>query len=195
MTHPFAGLHICEKSKRSYDALKGRIEKYRPDSQVLHGDANEKISEIVNEIPQGSLSLAFLDPYGLHLEFETLCVLAKRRTDLIIFFPDHLDALRNWEQNYLHNPDSNLDRCLGEGADWRSKLEKTSQDRWAEELGNMYVKQIRSLGYSEFEYERISMKGHPLYRLIFCAHHPLASKLWRGISRTRPDGQRTFGFD
>ena len=193
--HPFDGLHLCEKSKRSCNALSSRIDKIRSDSQVLHGDANKKIHEIVKEIPKGTLSLAFLDPYGLHLEFDTLKVLSDIRADLIIFFPDHLDALRNWEKSYLKNPRSNLDCCLGSGADWRSILNKTSQSRLAEVLRGLYVGQIKSIGYTEFEYERIKMKGHPLYVLIFCSRHPFAAKLWRGISGTKPDGQRTFSFD
>jgi three-Cys-motif partner protein len=193
--HPFDKLHLCEKVKRKYNALKSRIDKVRPDSQVLHGDANKKIHDIVKEIPQGTLSLAFLDPYGLHLEFETLKVLSDVRADLIIFFPDHLDALRNWEHNYLDNPDSNLDRCLGSGADWRSILDKTPHKSLAEVLRKSYVDQIRSLGYTEFEYERIKMKGHPLYILIFCSRHPLAAKLWRGIAGEKPNGQRTFPFE
>lgn len=193
--HSFDKLHLCEKIKRKYDALKSRIGQIKPDSQVLHGDANKEIHEIVKEIPQGTLSLAFLDPYGLHLEFGTLRVLSDIRADLIIFFPDHLDALRNWEKNYLNNPNSNLDRCLGSGADWRSILNRTPQARLAEVLRELYVAQIKLLGYAEFEYERIKMKGHPLYVLIFCSRHPLAAKLWRGIAGKKPDGQRTFPFD
>ena len=192
--HPFDRLHLCEKNKRRHNALKLRIDEIRPDSQIFHGDANKKIHEIVKEIPQGTLSLAFLDPSGLHLEFETLKVLSDIRADLIIFFPDHLDALRNWEKNYLDNPNSNLDRCLGSGADWRSILNKTPRDRLAEVLRKLYIGQIKSLGYTEFEYERIKMKGHPLYILIFCSRHPVAAKLWRGISQKKPNGQRTFKF-
>jgi len=193
--HRFNRLHLCEMNKRKYAALKSRIDEVRPDSQVLHGDANVKIQEIVQEIPQGALSLAFLDPYGLHLEFETLKLLSDIRADLIIFFPDHLDALRNWEHNYLENPDSNLDRCLGSGADWRSIINKTPRNRLAEVLRELYVRQIKSLGYIYFEYERISTEAHPLYILIFCSRHPLAAKLWRGIAGKKPDGQRTFKFD
>jgi len=193
--HPFDRLHLCEKNKRKYNALKSRIDQISPGSQVVHGDANKKINGIVEEIPQRTLSLAFLDPYGLHLDYETLRVLSNIRADLIIFFPDHLDALRNWEKSYLNNPNSNLDRCLGSGADWRSILNKTAQFRLAEVLRKLYVGQIRSLGYTEFEYERISFKGHPLYVLIFCSRHKVAAKLWRGISGKKPDGQRTLRFD
>jgi len=194
--HKFARLHICEKNKRKFDALKSRIGEIRQDSQLLNGDANEKISEIVKDIPQGSLSLAFLDPYGLHFDYETLKVLSNIRADLIIFFPDHLDALRNWEYNYLDNPNSNLDHCLGYGTDWRSLLNKVPSQQRAEVLRKLYVGQLRDqLGYTEFEYERISLKQHPLYILIFCSRHKLAAKLWRGISVKKPNGQRTFRFD
>jgi three-Cys-motif partner protein len=193
--HAFDRLHLCEKNRRKYNALISRINTARPDSQVLHGDANAKIRHVVREIPEGTLSLAFLDPYGLHLDFETVKVLSDVRADLIIFFPDRLDALRNWERYYLNKPDSNLDRCLGAGADWRSIIDRTPRDRLAEVLRGSYVKQIKSLGYTEFEYERISAKDHPLYILIFCSRHPLAAKLWRGISGKKPNGQRVFPFE
>jgi three-Cys-motif partner protein len=190
----FDRLHLCEKKKHKYEALNSRISQIKPGSQILHGDANEKINEIVPAISQGSLALAFLDPSGLHLEFDTLKVLSDIRADFIIFFPDHLDALRNWEHNYLDNPNSNLDRCLGKGSDWRSIINGTPRDRLAEVLRDLYVSQIKSLGYTQFEYERVFMKSHPLYILIFCSRSKLAAKLWRGISRTKSDGQRTFDF-
>jgi len=192
--HPFTILHLCEKNKRKYSVLKARIERIKPDSQILHGDANKKIHEIIKEIPKNTLSLAFLDPYGLHFDFETLKILSDVRADIIIFFPDHLDALRNWEKYYLNNPRSNLDRCLGSGADWRLIINKTARERLAEVLRELYVEQIKSLGYTQFEYERIMMKGHPLYILIFCSRSTLAAKLWRGISQKKPNGQRTFKF-
>lgn len=193
--HRFNRLHLCEKRKRQYSALCSRILNIRPDSQVLHGDANQIFHDIVTEIPSGALSFAFLDPSGLHLEFETLRALSRIRADLLIFFPDHLDALRNWEHNYLDNPDSNLDRYLGPGADWRSIINRTPPDRCAEVLRDLYVGQIKTLGYNEFEYRRISSKGHPLYILIFCSRSKLAAKLWRGISQKEHNGQRRFDFD
>jgi three-Cys-motif partner protein len=188
---PFAKLHLCEKNKMKHKALTTRVSHVRPDSQILCGDANERIDEIVQEVPtKNTLSLAFLDPYGLHLEFETLRKLSDIRADMIVFFPDHMDAVRNWEEHYLEDSNSNLDRCLGSGANWRSFLDATPIDRLAEVLRKLYVDQIRSLGYCEFDYQRISMKGHPLYILIFCSRSKLAAKLWRRISAKESDNQR-----
>jgi three-Cys-motif partner protein len=193
--YPFDRLHLCEKNSNKYNALKSRIDQIKPDSQVFHGDANKNIHKIVEDIPDRTLSLAFLDPYGLHLDYETLKVLSNIRADLIIFFPDHLDALRNWEHTYLDNPSSNLDRCLGPGTNWRSLLNKIPVQRRAEVLRNLYVDQLEAqLGYTVFEYERISDRGNPLYILIRCSRHKVAAKLWRGISGKKPDGQRTWPF-
>jgi three-Cys-motif partner protein len=145
---PFNGLHLCEKSRPKHKALSARTARIRRDCQIVHGDANEKVDEVVAAIPRKTLSLAFLDPYGLHLEFETIRKLSDVRADLIIFFPDHLDALRNWERHYLKNPDSNLDRCLGAAVNWRSILDATPPGRLAEVLRGLYVKQIGTLGYT-----------------------------------------------
>lgn len=194
--HPFDGLHLCELENASHQALEARIRRVRPGTfvQLLQGDANEEVHEVVAAIPAGALSLAFLDPPGLHLHFDTLRVLARKRTDLIIFFPDHLDALRNCQYVYQNDPNSNLDRVLGPNADWRLVLNETPQDRWAEALRNLYVGQIRTLGYRHFEYERISMKEHPLYLLVFCSRHEAGAEIWRAISQSKRDGQRTFDF-
>jgi three-Cys-motif partner protein len=191
---PFTQLHVCEKSRIKFKALKARIDRIKPGTQTLPGDANQKINDIIRQIPEKTLSLAFLDPYGLHLELETLKKLSDIRADLIIFFPDHLDALRNWEKHYLQHSDSNLDRCLGPGADWRSMFDAAPPDSRAEVLRTLYVQRIGSLGYTEFEYRRMYAKGHPLYVLIFCSRNPFAAKLWRRISDIESDNQRTLPF-
>jgi three-Cys-motif partner protein len=192
--YPFTGLCLCERDKRKHDALLKRVGRF-PNVQLLPaGDANKCIHKVIQQIPERSLSLAFLDPYGLHLEYDTIAVLAQRRVDLIIFFPDYLDALRNLDEYYRSDPDSNLDRCLGDGADWRTILDEVPHDKRAMKLRQLYEAQLRKLGYSEFDLERISIGKHPAYLLIFCSCHPAGAKIWRGISLRKPDGQGTFDF-
>jgi three-Cys-motif partner protein len=193
--HQFSRLHLCELNKKRYNALVQRLQRFpQPrDPQILCGDANELVTQVNAEIPSGSLSLAFLDPHGLHLHFDTLRQLSERRVDFIIFFPDHLDALRNWENVYHGNPDSNLDLVLG--ASWREQMLSAPKDRWPEVLRKIYVSQISTLGYTEFEYERISLPtGRFLYRLIFCSKDKAGAKIWRGISSKKADGQTSFDF-
>lgn len=198
--YPFTQLHLVEKRRQKFDALATRIEKIDlPDTpQMICGDANQIVNEVSQSIPRGSLSLAFLDPYGLHLDFQTVRVLAgdnRRRIDLIIFFPDRLDALRNWNAYYKGKPDSNLTRVLGTDS-WELELNNSAPDRWADVLTKIYERQIRTLGFEHFDYERINdTEGRPLYRLIFCCKHRAGGDIWRKISLRKPDRQDSFQWD
>lgn len=191
--NPFTRLHLCEKGKKNYLALVERVEKHTLKAQILNGDANEEINEIIGKIPKRSLSLAFLDPCGLHLEYETLKVLSKKRSDIIIFLPDYIDALRNWEI-YSKEPESNLDRFLGLNVDWRNKFKECPPNKRAEVFRDIYEQKIKQLGYEYFEYERISRGKNPLYRLIFCSKDKLGADIWRRVTKKKPDGQSTFDF-
>ena len=159
------------------------------------GDANERVPEIVAEIPDNTLSLAFLDPYGLHLDYETIKALAKKRADLIIYFPDRVDILRNWKAYYWDDPASNLDGVLGPESDWRAHLEAApTGPQKVKTLLAIYERQIRKLGYTQFEWEAIPSTGQRLYWLIYCSRVPIGAKIWRGISQKKPDQQQTFDF-
>jgi len=192
--HPFDRLHLCERDERKCDALTKRVNLIRPDSQIVPGDANEQVREITQAIPEKTLSLCFLDPYGLHIDLQTIRILAVKRMDLIVFFPDRVDALRNWAAYYLENPESNLDRCLGNSIDWRTRLREVPAHRQAEVLRDTYVEVIRTeLGHNEIDFERITTtSGQPLCYLIYCSRDPAGSRLWRGIATKKPDGQRHF---
>lgn len=193
---PFTALHLCEKDAVRFAALTQRMQTLRKGlhCQPLHGDANQLVNGIIEKIPRRALSLAFLDPYGLHLHYSTLKTLATKRADLIIFFPDHLDALRNCEFVYKDDPHSNLDLYLGTGG-WRPQLENAPRSSWAEILRRIYCEQIQRLGYDYFEFERIGLPdGRPLYLLILCSRHNLAARLWENVSKTKPNQQRTFDF-
>lgn len=194
-TRPFDRLHLCEKRKKVCGALSERLKQFpQPtDPQIVVGDANKNVGEIVGEVPSGALSVAFLDPYGLQLHFSTLQALAARKTDLIIFFPDRLDALRNWGL-YKKNSESNLDLFLGKGVDWRRILDDSPTEKLPEELRNLYLAKLRSIGYEHFEFERIRAHGKPLYLLIFCSKHEAGLEIWKNVSMKKPDDQRTFDF-
>lgn len=194
----FHRLHLCELVPARFEALKARINHRRLTDkvQLLLGDANELVEEVVKELSSGSLSLAFLDPFGLHLKYSTIKALSKARCDLLIYFPDHVDLLRNWKLNYWEDRNSNPDQVFGSGADWRSILKDRPPSTRIPELTRLYQDQIRKLGYRYVIPERIRTKeDRPLYQLLFCSKHKAGARLWKGISSTKPDKQRTFDFE
>lgn len=191
---PFHQLHLIEEKKINHDALAQRLQRFPQPSEprLLLGDANVRVSEIIEHVPSNALSLAFLDPYGLHLDYATLKVLAQRRVDLIIFFPDYLDAVRNAGEYYEGDPDSNLTRVLGTD-EWETALHGSRPGQKAEIFRQVYFKQIEALGYRYCDFERIRGRdGHPLYVLIFCCRHEVGLKIWRGIVQKKRDGQWTM---
>lgn len=192
----FTQLHLCEKAKKKFDALNKRLEPLKFDiaPQIICGNSNEKISEITQEIPKSALSVAFLDPYGLHLDLETIRHLSILNIDLIIFFPDHIDALRNWKIVYQDDLNSNLDRVLGTD-NWRDIRKEHPPDKWADELIKLYQRQLQTLGFKHFDYERITQpNGVKLYKLMFCTRVPIALNIWGRIASSKPGGQRSFDF-
>ena len=196
LPHQFSRLHLCELMRTKFEALRERLPRFVQSEtpQLICGDANVEVVSVVEAIPPRSLSVAFLDPYGLDLHFDTLGQLASRRVDLIIFFPDHLDALRNCRYVYEETPDSKLDRVLGTTT-WRAKLDTEPPDRWASLFSELYVEQIRTLGYDHFEYERVTMpNGRFLYRLIFCSRDATGTQIWRNVARDKANGQRGFDY-
>lgn len=192
----FSKLHLCELDPSKLAALLVRIRRARPgkDDEILCADANVGVSTIIASIPeQGTLTLAFLDPFGLHIAFETLRALSRRRSDLIIFFPDRLDIERNWEKYYWSNPASNLDSVLGPNCDWRTEILTTPVAQRREKFRSLYLDQIRCLGYRYFELEGIPNQSR-LYWLIFCSANERGAKIWRNVAEKKPDGQRTLLF-
>ena len=96
---PFTKILLCDKDSTTADACRRRMEMSpaRERYDLFEGDCNELIDDVVKQIPGRSLVLAFLDPTGLHLHFETVKKLAGRgATDLLILFPDAVDIIRNF---------------------------------------------------------------------------------------------------
>jgi three-Cys-motif partner protein len=196
MPKQFRRIHGTELNRDKYDALLSRIAHFdQPMPPNLHhGDANQLCNQIVGRIPQhGTLSLAFLDPYGLHLDFDTVRRLSTlSHIDLIIFFPDHLDALRNWQMNYLANENSNLDKFLGT-PEWRASLLDSNVTQHAEILRNIYEDQLRELGFVFLDYKRITRSDNrPLYRLIFASREETGLKIWSNTSLVDFGGQSSL---
>ncbi len=194
--YPFQQLHLCELDKVKANALRQRVDRFpQPTSpQILNEDANQCVNKIVGSIPPHSLSLAFLDPFGLHLHLDTIRALAQCRCDLILFFPDHLDALRNWNEYYFNPQDSNLDCVLGTTL-WREKLSESNNDAHAQILRQIYESQLRTLGYEHFDYERINRDdGRSLYLLVFCSRSKAGGVIWHGIAKRKRGGQDDFGW-
>jgi three-Cys-motif partner protein len=197
MPDRFTQLHLCEKDGENYRALVTRLTRYPQPSapQHINDDANLCCDSVIQSIPsRGTLTLAFLDPFNLQIEMRTISKLTARRIDLVIFFPDYLDALRNWRAYYAGQESSVLDRFMGQ-AGWREQLDAVADQRKSDVLWKMYKDSLAHLGFHCGDPIRISSGAGPfLYRLVFASRHPFALDLWRRVTQKDRSGQYGFEF-
>ncbi|MBX3388345.1 MAG: three-Cys-motif partner protein TcmP [Phycisphaeraceae bacterium] len=195
---PFTRIHVCERDAANLKALKtrlGRAQLTNP-ARIVPGDANAVIHDLVAQVPQqGALCLTFADPFGLHLDFATVEVIANLNGDLVLLFADNMDALRNWAAYYKSNPQSNLDRFMGEGG-WRDLLEKSPSDQAADKLKKRYEQQLRArCGYKHFAYQRVrNSHDRDIYTLVYATKHKIGITIWNKVSGIDEKGQRSFIF-
>ena len=162
-------------------------------SHVFHGDCNERINDVVAYIQRGSLTLAFIDPEGLHVHFDTIRRLASNRpVDLLVLFADRMDIVRNVAL-YADQQDSNLDRMLGPDCDWRrlwNGLANQSAQNVCELFSRLYISQLeRHLRYLAFGQETMHTQRGPLYRLIYASKNERGLEFWDKITRKDRHGQ------
>lgn len=203
---PFTKYLFVDSNPEALDSLEKRIKSSGSLDRVklLHGDCNERVEEIIKEIPQkGSLCLAFIDPTGLQIKFATIKQLTEeRRIDLIITFPEGMAIKRNLEI-FLNQGHSLLDDFMGDTS-WREQYRKElvalhSFDR-KRKFVELYREKLESIGYLEIKSAnevliRSSARKLPLYYLLFASKHQLGHKFWSKIGEIEPSGQQRFKFN
>jgi three-Cys-motif partner protein len=170
---PFRKILVCELDPELASACEKRLAATPASGrfEVFGGDCNQKVHEMIARIPPRALTLAFVDPEGLHANFETIRTLSScGQVDLLVLLADGYDFSRN-ALRYRQEVDSNADRVLGEGSGWREKydhLKMQSRANRRQLIADVFCDQLRKLGYIKFGFRtfRSYARNLPLYRLI-----------------------------
>jgi three-Cys-motif partner protein len=156
------------------------------------GDANALIQQLVRQIGTRSdvRGVAFLDPYGVSLDWATVAALAAtKKFEVIINLPLHMAINRLLANGADRRPEweARIDRCFGTD-EWRQLVypEKTDlfgvtaspkADGVPEKLLDLYVSRLEKI----FKYVasprliRNTKKG-PLYFLLWAGPHKMGKK-------------------
>jgi three-Cys-motif partner protein len=208
LTVPFTEHHLVELDPRAAEALRARVARVALGRTAVYyeQDANIAALAIADRLPSQSLSVAVIDPTGLHLEFATLRRLtAGRRMDLIYLFPEGMSVKRNLTK-FMKQKQSPLDRILGTER-WRDRVQLPEGPdplrRWeaaGRPLVELFQEQLHGLGYEDVRggssvVEIRNRKNVPLYYLVFASKHPLGHELWEKITARHEDGQEHLDLD
>lgn len=183
---PFTGYVFADASEECIDSLERRIGP-RPGVHIRRGDANDPahLEAIAEIIPRDALVIAYLDPEGLDLHFETVRFLAwrYRRLDLLMNLPVHA-IYREMSRDLASRSAAYVlpDRADGLGV-----------GNLSDAIRARYRRGLRDLGYRE------DMPGHlirshrnhaPQYDLFLASRSPMGAKLYRRATQNAVDGTR-----
>lgn len=122
---PFKHLIFIEEDKAKVGELETLCEKRNAicDSIVFHGDANKQVKRVCGHLDKRSMrAVAFVDPFGMEVNWETLTSLAATEcTDMIFLFSLsglYRQAERNVKEDFDSKKAACLDRFLGTN-EWR----------------------------------------------------------------------------
>jgi len=199
---PFTQYRLNEKSAKLATALKQRVaaSPQNAHTEIYEKDANEAVKDICEEITArdlvkdglwSTLNVAFLDPEGLELHWETVAHLAKiAKMDLIINFSTN-GIIRNYGAgNY-----DVINRFFGTD-EWMKIYRREKNPTFRRRaLIDFYRGRLREFRYNiidpdpDLGGEDISfknIKNAQVYSLIFASKNELGDKFWKAAAkRTR----------
>lgn len=182
MPKSFARIVLNDREAESVHAaeLRLRAREFPGVVTILKGDANQSAASLAAAIPNGSLGIAFIDPYSLDVHFRTIARLAATHAlDLIVLFSDAIDIVRNVEEYYYPRKSDKLDLFLGETSNWRRHWDAMSvreAPAVRQLFADIYVEQLGRLGYSHCKTWQLDGPKGPVYRLVYATKHPLGLK-------------------
>ena len=203
----FTDYYFVERDETLADTLQKRCQSISEHRhiQILTGDCNQAVNQIAAVIRQvdsppfsktnwNSLSLAFLDPEGLELDWTTVTQLASlKRTDIIINFS--IGGLRRIADAAKNLPpgQAQADRFFGT-PEWRSIPLNPDGSQPAYQWIDFYKSRLTT----KYHYQwgtPISVRNSrevELYRLLFASKHKLGVQLWEEARRKAPPNRALF---
>ena len=199
---PFTRYIFVDSDARCIQALEARIAALdRPlDVTLIQREVNDALPEIIDAMPrfdsaaeEGMISLCFVDPFRLDLDFDVIRRLSRYKMDFLIMLPLGFDLRRNLRRYLGDEHDDRVARLIdapGWRAEWRARQEP---DRYFIRFAlEKFDEAMERLGFRGREMKNtISVKvtgmGVYLYSLALYTKHPLGEQFWKTtIAGTSP---------
>lgn len=189
---PFSKVVLCDLDPENIAALRARTAADAARTVVIEGDSNERIDQIVAELPRHGLNLAFIDPFGPKaLRWATLAKLGRfDRMDMLVNFPTGF-IKRNFHTQAFRK---HMTAILGDEG-WSEQVTSPSH---VPKLIDLLRNRMTALGYSPERSRTIAIVNTSnvvMFNLVFFSKHPLGDKIWKSLAQNPPSGQRNLGFD
>ena len=203
VNHKFNKYIFCEEDQKCLTALKTRVEKHFPNSNVeyISGDSNENVEKIIQAIPKHSidekvLRFCFVDPFSLNLKFSTIRRLSHvGKIDFLILLALHMDGNRNLF-NYISDNSKKVNEFIDDSS-WREQFlsGKVPVKYFIKFLAERYDQNMKALNYRQpvaKQLVKIDDINVPLYYLAFYSKHERGNDFFKKIEKYRSPQQSLF---
>jgi three-Cys-motif partner protein len=168
-----------------------------PRISFVEGDCNVVIDAVRAESPADHLTLAFIDPTGLQIQFRTIRRLVhNRKMDLLMTIQFGMGIRMNLPL-YVKAEGTTLTAFMG-NAGWRDDIDAGgSASRVARRILNRYLRELRAIEYRTVRDREIDIRNDQnllLYFMVLASRHPLGAKFWREATKIEWTGQRFLNF-
>jgi three-Cys-motif partner protein len=167
--------------REALSILKKRLKNHPKASQIsfVEGDCNAVIEKVREALPPNHLTLAFIDPTGLQIQFRSLRHLVQnRKMDLLMTIQLGMGVTMNLPQ-YLKTEGTRLTSFLG-NAGWREDVKHGgAASQFARRYLARYLQELRSMSYSTVREREIDIRNDQnllLYFMVLASRHPLGGK-------------------
>ena len=198
LPNPFTKYHFIESSDWRIKKLEW-LQKEFPNQQVeiYPGDCNDLLRrKIVPDLPMKSFkrALAFLDPFGMELEWSTLEEVARVETiEVFLNFP-----VMAINRNVRRRRKENISPAMREqmhrfwGTEWEAELYEEEQTLFGpktirikqsgKELGERFQNRLKEIfPHSTVPVLMTNSTNAPLYCLVFAGHNPTGVRIANDI--------------
>lgn len=190
--HPFDNYFLVEQDRGIFASLEQRLSQsdHADKIELFNEDCNsaiDKIAAVIESIDRqkdfgrwDSLNIAFIDPEGLEVHWDTIATLGKRiRCDLVINFSTS-GITRNIALAYESPDETAIDRLFG-NRKWRTDYESLGSRKESSAVRramiNLYAKQLQNLSYKTTEpngeHIILNSRNRQLYCLLCASKHQL----------------------
>lgn len=193
---PFTHYWFNELDATHFKSLSTRIETHpsRSSIHLINQDLNDAVDVVTEDIRAmdsdptysdkwSTFNIAFLDPEGLELKWDTVKKLASINImDLIINF-----CISGIRRNMRHQP-SSINQYFGNN-DWPSSISSGTKVQQRQRLINFYRTQLEKYGYHIITDDALdshdiavrNSRNAEVYSLIFASKNPLGDKFWKQV--------------
>lgn len=161
---------------------------------LIPGDCNVVLDKVLAAVPSRYLTLAFIDPPGIQIRFDSIRRLVHdRKVDLLMTIQFGMAIRMNLRQ-YLRADRAALDDFMGT-TKWRDDYRQAASiSQIGRHVLDRYMNQLSRLGYRTVRDREIEVHSDQrklfLYVIVLASRHPLGAKFWRKITTVSPSGQR-----